>query len=96
MGWPFVKRRMKAELGSGWQDKFKKALKKEAAAAASLGQVHKAVTLDGKDIACKLQYPDMQSAIEADLRQLKIIFSIYERYDKAIKTGDVILSSPNA
>jgi len=31
----------------------------------------------------------MQSAIEADLKQLKLIFSIYERYDKAIKTGDV-------
>jgi len=88
MGWPFVKRRMKAELGNDWQDRFA-SFDKEAAAAASLGQVHKAITLDGKNIACKLQYPDMQSAIEADLKQLKLIFSIYERYDKAIKTGDV-------
>lgn len=88
MGWSFVKRRMKAELGNDWQDRFT-SFDKEAAAAASLGQVHKAVTLDGRDIACKLQYPDMQSAIEADLKQLKMIFSIYERYDKAIKTSDV-------
>lgn len=88
MGWPFVRRRMKAELGTDWQSKFK-SFEQEAAAAASLGQVHKAVTHDGREIACKLQYPDMQSAIEADLKQLKIIFSIYERYDKAIKTGDV-------
>lgn len=88
MGWPFVKRRMKNELGPDWQDKFK-SFEQEAAAAASLGQVHKAVSLDGQDLACKLQYPDMGSAIDADLGQLKIIFSIYEKYDKAIKTGQI-------
>lgn len=88
MGWPFVRRRMKAELGPDWESKFK-SFEKEASAAASLGQVHKAVTHDGQLIACKLQYPDMGSAISADLNQLKIIFSIYERYDKAIKTGHV-------
>lgn len=88
MGWPFVKRRMKAELGADWESKFK-SFEKEAAAAASLGQVHKAVTHDGKLIACKLQYPDMQSAIAADLNQLKIIFSVFERYDKAIHTKHI-------
>ena len=88
MGWSFVRRRMKAELGPDWQSKFK-SFEQEAAAAASLGQVHKAVTHDGQNIACKLQYPDMQSAIEADLNQLKMIFSIYERYDSSIKTGNI-------
>lgn len=88
MGWPFVRRRMKAELGPDWQSKFKH-FEKEAAAAASLGQVHKAETHDGQHIACKLQYPDMQSAIEADLKQLKIIFSIYERYDSSIQTDAI-------
>lgn len=85
MGWPFVRRRMKTELGPDWEKKFK-SFGREAAAAASLGQVHKAVTHDGRQIACKLQYPDMQSAIEADLNQLKLIFSLYEKYDKAIST----------
>jgi predicted unusual protein kinase regulating ubiquinone biosynthesis (AarF/ABC1/UbiB family) len=85
MGWPFVRRRMKAELGPEWEMKFR-SFEREAAAAASLGQVHRAVTLDGRSIACKLQYPDMRAAIEADLKQLRIIFSIYERYDKAIST----------
>lgn len=83
MGWPFVRRRMKTELGPDWQDKFK-SFEKEAAAAASLGQVHKAFTHDGRLIACKLQYPDMASAIRTDLNQLKIIFSIYERYDLSL------------
>ena len=85
MGWPFVKRRMKSELGPEWESRFK-SFEKEAAAAASLGQVHKAVTHDGQKVACKLQYPDMSSAISADLNQLKVIFSIYERYDNAIQT----------
>lgn len=88
MGWSFVRRRMKAELGPDWQSKFKN-FDKEASAAASLGQVHKAETHDGQRIACKLQYPDMQSAIEADLSQLKLLFSLYERYDKSIKTENI-------
>ena len=85
MGWSFVKRRMKSELGADWESKFR-SFEHEAAAAASLGQVHRAVTPDGRNVACKLQYPDMGSAIQADLNQLKIIFSIYERYDSAIQT----------
>lgn len=88
MGWPFVRRRMKNELGEGWEKKFK-AFGHEAAAAASLGQVHKATLHDGKSVACKLQYPDMASAIEADLNQLKLIFSLYERTDSAISTKHI-------
>lgn len=88
MGWPFVRRRMKTELGAQWESKFK-SFEKEAIAAASLGQVHQAVTHDDRLIACKLQYPDMQSAIEADLNQLKFIFSLYGRYDSSIQTGEI-------
>lgn len=88
MGWSFVRRRMKAELGADWESKFK-SFDREAAAAASLGQVHKAVTHDNQHIACKLQYPDMQSAIEADLNQLKFAFGLYERYDPSIKTEHI-------
>ena len=88
MGWPFVRRRMKTELGGDWETKFA-SFEKDAAAAASLGQVHKATAHDSAALACKLQYPDMQSAIDADLNQLKIIFSLYEKYDKAIKTNQI-------
>ncbi len=88
MGWSFVRRRMKTELGPDWEKKFK-SFSQEAAAAASLGQVHRGVTQSDIEVACKLQYPDMQSAIEADLQQLKIIFSLYERYDKTIATGQI-------
>ncbi len=88
MGWPFVRRRMRTELGADWESRFA-SFEKEAAAAASLGQVHKATTHDGRLVACKLQYPDMQSAITTDLSQLKILFSVFETYDKAIKTQHI-------
>ena len=85
MGWLFVKRRMKAELGENWLTNFKD-FDKQASAAASLGQVHFAESKEGKELACKLQYPDMGSAVQADLKQLKLIFSLYEKYDSAIST----------
>ncbi len=88
MGWLFVKRRMSAELSSNWQKKFVD-FDKNATKAASLGQVHKAKLSDKKTVACKLQYPDMESAVTADLSQLKMIFSIYQTYNKAIKTEEV-------
>ncbi len=88
MGWPFVKRRMTAELGPDWEKKFR-SFEHEAAAAASLGQVHKAIATDGRAIACKLQYPDMSSVVEADLRQLKLVLAVFERYDRAVSTAEV-------
>ena len=88
MGWPFVKRRMAAELGLDWEKKFR-SFSRESAAAASLGQVHKAETLKGEQVACKLQYPDMASAVEADLKQLKLIFALFERVDPAFRTKQI-------
>src|SRR5436190_4701646 len=88
MGWPFVKRRMAAELGTQWQTKFA-SFEHHPAAAASLGQVHRARAHAGAELACKLQYPDMQSAVEADLRQLQLIFAIHRRMDPAIDTTEI-------
>jgi len=88
MGWPFVKRRMRAELGAGWEALFK-SFERDAAAAASLGQVHRAVSLEGRPLAAKLQYPDMQSAVEADLNQLGIVFSIHRRLDQTVDTREI-------
>jgi len=88
MGWAFVKRRMQAELGAGWEKKFA-VFEHQPAAAASLGQVHKARALSGEALACKLQYPDMQSAVEADLNQLQFLFAIRKRFDPAIDTSEI-------
>jgi predicted unusual protein kinase regulating ubiquinone biosynthesis (AarF/ABC1/UbiB family) len=88
MGWAFVKRRMMAELGPDWEKKFA-SFEHHPAAAASLGQVHRARSLDGAPLACKLQYPDMQSAVEADLAQLEWLLAIRRRFDSALDTSEI-------
>ena len=88
MSWVFVKRRMKAELGENWEKNFMD-FDKDASFAASLGQVHKAKLNGNEIVACKLQYPDMSSAVIADLNQLKIIFKIYSSYNKSIQIREI-------
>ncbi|NHN87272.1 ABC1 kinase family protein [Acetobacter conturbans] len=89
MGWSFVRRRMAAELGPDWQKNFRE-FGREAAAAASLGQVHKGVLQNGEVVACKLQYPDMTTTVEADLKQFRMAMSVYHKLDNAIKQDEVI------
>jgi predicted unusual protein kinase regulating ubiquinone biosynthesis (AarF/ABC1/UbiB family) len=89
MGPAFVRRRMVAELGSGWEQRFK-SFDPQPAASASLGQVHRAYAHDGTPLAAKLQYPDMQSAVEADLTQLKVVFAVHARMNPAVETGDIL------
>jgi predicted unusual protein kinase regulating ubiquinone biosynthesis (AarF/ABC1/UbiB family) len=88
MGAAFVKRRMQAELGANWRDKFA-SFDFAPAAAASLGQVHKAQAKDGTRLAVKLQYPDMASAVEADLTQLDMLLALHRRLRPAIDTREV-------
>src|SRR3984957_2511654 len=90
MGAAFVKRRMQAELGPQWRERFAE-FDLYPAAAASLGQVHRAIGLDGSRLACKLQYPDMASAVEADLAELDLLFSIHRRMGPAIDTREIAL-----
>jgi predicted unusual protein kinase regulating ubiquinone biosynthesis (AarF/ABC1/UbiB family) len=82
MGPGFVRRRMMSELGPDWAARFG-SFEDTSTASASLGQVHRATTLDGRALAVKLQYPDMQSAVEADLNQLRVIFGIHARMGSA-------------
>lgn len=89
MGWAFVKRRMASELGPDWQQQFA-SFEHEAAASASLGQVHRAVAHDSERLACKLQYPDMQSAVAADVNQLGVIFAIHRRMNPAVDTSEIL------
>ena len=88
MGAAFVRRRMATELGPDWEKKFR-SFDRDAAAAASLGQVHRAVGKDGRLLACKLQYPNMSAAVEADVRQLKAALGIQRSLDRTIDTREV-------
>ncbi|MGD0867138.1 MAG: AarF/ABC1/UbiB kinase family protein [Rhizomicrobium sp.] len=88
MGAGFVRRRMSAELGPDWEKKFK-SFERDAAAAASLGQVHRAVAKDGSRLACKLQYPDMGAAVENDVQQFKTLLMLQRGFDSTIDTSDI-------
>jgi predicted unusual protein kinase regulating ubiquinone biosynthesis (AarF/ABC1/UbiB family) len=88
MGAAFVRRRMQAELGADWRGRFSE-FDLAPAAAASLGQVHRAVSLQGERLACKLQYPDMASTVEADLVQLDLLFALHRRMGPAVDTREI-------
>jgi predicted unusual protein kinase regulating ubiquinone biosynthesis (AarF/ABC1/UbiB family) len=51
----------------------------EAFAAASIGQVHRAVTADGRRVAVKVQYPGIAEAVETDLRNLQMLLPLVKR-----------------
>jgi predicted unusual protein kinase regulating ubiquinone biosynthesis (AarF/ABC1/UbiB family) len=88
MGWPFVQRRMRAELGPDWEAKFG-SFEREASHAASLGQVHRATDRSGRLLACKLQYPEMASAVEADIAQLQGLIGIVKRARRLIDPTEI-------
>jgi predicted unusual protein kinase regulating ubiquinone biosynthesis (AarF/ABC1/UbiB family) len=88
MGPAFVRRRMAAELGPAWQSRFA-SFELAPAAAASLGQVHRAVALDGRPLALKLQYPDMQSAVESDLANMRTVMALGRQLFGAIDTREI-------
>jgi predicted unusual protein kinase regulating ubiquinone biosynthesis (AarF/ABC1/UbiB family) len=57
------------QLGGRWRDRFRD-FDDDPAAAASIGQVHRATWRDGRDVAVKIQYPGAGTALMADLNQL--------------------------
>ena len=88
MGVAFVRRRMAAELGPDWEKQFR-SFDRHATAAASLGQVHRAVSREGRALACKLQYPNMSAAVDSDVRQLKTALGIQRSLDRTIDTREI-------
>src|SRR3954469_15221946 len=67
-----VERLLRDELGMPLEDAFAD-FEHEAFAAASIGQVHRGVTHDGRRVAVKVQYPGVAEAVETDLRNLQVL-----------------------
>lgn len=65
-----VHRVLAEQLGSRWRRRFAE-FDDEPAAAASIGQVHRASWHDGRTVAVKVQYPGAEMALSSDLRQLQ-------------------------
>ena len=77
---PFAKQRklMEAELGGPMRDHFKD-FDEEPVAAASIGQVYRATTHAGRDVAVKVQYPGIAEAVDTDLRNLNLLLPLVKR-----------------
>jgi predicted unusual protein kinase regulating ubiquinone biosynthesis (AarF/ABC1/UbiB family) len=77
---PFSKleRLMRNELGGPLSRVFSE-FDERAFAAASIGQVHRATTLDGADVVVKVQYPGVAEAVETDLRNAMLLLPLVKR-----------------
>ncbi|RBA39486.1 AarF/ABC1/UbiB kinase family protein [Dietzia maris] len=71
-----VERVLDAQLGLRWRERFAE-FNGDAAAAASIGQVHRAVWSDGREVAVKIQYPGADEALRSDLRQLRRLAPLF-------------------
>ncbi|ORV15442.1 ABC1 kinase family protein [Mycobacterium celatum] len=65
-----VHRVLDAQLGTKWRDRFE-SFDDTPVASASIGQVHKGVWKDGREVAVKVQYPGADEALRADLKLIK-------------------------
>ncbi|MBV9844193.1 MAG: AarF/ABC1/UbiB kinase family protein [Kutzneria sp.] len=72
-----VHRVLAQQFGSSWTQRFAE-FDDIPAAAASIGQVHRAVWRDGRQVAVKVQYPGADEALLADLRQLRRFSKIFQ------------------
>ncbi|HEU5110617.1 MAG TPA: AarF/ABC1/UbiB kinase family protein, partial [Micromonosporaceae bacterium] len=72
-----VHRVLAEQLGKGWASRFAE-FGDEPVAAASIGQVHRAVWHDGRTVAVKVQYPGADEALRSDLRQLQRFSRLFQ------------------
>lgn len=78
-----VNRILTCEWGAKWKEKFH-SFDLNAFAAASLGQVHKAILHTGEVVACKIQYPHIKMYIDYDLNYFAKILSWYQKFDNRL------------
>jgi predicted unusual protein kinase regulating ubiquinone biosynthesis (AarF/ABC1/UbiB family) len=74
-----VHRVLDAQLGTKWRDRFS-SFDDTPVASASIGQVHKAVWSDGRDVAVKIQYPGADEALRADLKTMQRMVGLIKQF----------------
>jgi len=80
---------LESELGTSWRSHFKD-FESKPIAAASIGQVHRACTKEGVDVAVKVQYPGVAESIDSDLNNLKVILGYTKILPTSFFFGDLI------
>ena len=73
-----VHRVLDAQLGTKWRDRFT-SFDDTPVASASIGQVHKGVWADGREVAVKIQYPGADEALRADLKTMRRMTSVLKQ-----------------
>ncbi|XP_055904964.1 atypical kinase COQ8B, mitochondrial [Eupeodes corollae] len=76
-----VEQVMSSELGADWRSKLT-SFEQKPFAAASIGQVHRAVLLDGMELAIKIQYPGVAKSIESDIDNLVGMLKVWDVFPK--------------
>ncbi len=64
------------EYGKGWEKRFQR-FDMEPVAAASIGQVHRAIAHDGRDLAIKIQYPGVARSIASDVDNVAVLLRLF-------------------
>ncbi|MBY0291404.1 MAG: phosphotransferase [Mycobacteriaceae bacterium] len=73
-----VHRVLDGQLGTKWRERFT-SFDDKAVASASIGQVHKGVWVDGREVAVKIQYPGADEALRADLKTIQRLVSVFKQ-----------------
>src|ERR1700754_1742550 len=73
-----VHRVLDGQLGTKWRERFA-SFNDTAVASASIGQVHKAVWSDGREVAVKIQYPGADEALRADLKTMQRMVGVVKQ-----------------
>src|SRR5689334_16413992 len=73
-----VHRVLDQQLGTKWRERFQ-SFDDKAVASASIGQVHKAVWSDGREVAVKIQYPGADEALRADLKTIQRLVRVFKQ-----------------
>ncbi|MBC9956073.1 AarF/ABC1/UbiB kinase family protein [Yimella sp. cx-51] len=66
---------LREQLGARWRSRFT-SFEEEPVASASIGQVHRAIWKDGREVAVKIQYPGAAEALMSDLKQLSRVMRL--------------------
>ena len=84
-----VDQMLKQELGVDWMDRFQE-FDRKPIAAASIGQVHKAITKKGEVVAVKVQYPGVAESIDSDLQNLKRLVTYLNLLPKTMYIDNIL------
>ncbi|GGM91944.1 ABC transporter ATP-binding protein [Terrabacter tumescens] len=80
---------LRADLGTRWRSKFT-SFDDHPVASASIGQVHRAVWKDGRDVAVKIQYPGAGAALMSDIRQISRVAKVAAGWVPGIELGPIL------